>query len=118
MDLGGFGVDVEGGANDDGAEVKGAGHRRGDDRQAERGAFVGAGEVGVAADVEGVGPAPAPTVDRADFTCQPGSWALPARGLLVGGFAGFGGGDLGLGAVGDAGEPAGQALWAGWRRGR
>ena len=47
VDLGGFGVDVEGGADDDGAEVEGAGDRRGDDRQAERGAFVGAGEVGV-----------------------------------------------------------------------
>ena len=38
VDLGGFGVDVEGGADDDGAEVEGAGDRRGDDRQAESGA--------------------------------------------------------------------------------
>ncbi len=33
VDLGGFGVEVEGGSDDDGAEVEGAGDRRGDDRQ-------------------------------------------------------------------------------------
>ena len=43
VDLGGLGFDVEGGAANDGAEVEGAGDRRGDDREAERGAFVGAG---------------------------------------------------------------------------
>ena len=54
-DLGGFGVDVEGGADDDVAEVIGAGDRGGDDGEGERGALVGAGEVDLARDVEGVG---------------------------------------------------------------
>ncbi len=31
VDLGGFGVDVQGGPDYDRAEVEGAGHRRGDD---------------------------------------------------------------------------------------
>ena len=52
-DLGGLGVDVEGVPDHDGAEVEGTGDRGGDDRQAQRGAFVGAGEVGLALDVEG-----------------------------------------------------------------
>ena len=59
-DLGRFGIDVKGGADDDVAEVKGPGDRGGDDRQAERGALVGAGEVDVAGNVDGVRPAPAP----------------------------------------------------------
>ena len=53
--LGGLGVDVEGVSDYDGAEVEGAGHGRGDYRDRHRGAFVGAGEVGGAAGVEGVG---------------------------------------------------------------
>ena len=65
--LGADRVDVERGPDHDGAEVKGAGDRRGDDHHAERGGFVGAGEVGVAGGVEGVGPAPAPTLTRAEL---------------------------------------------------
>ena len=38
-DLGGFGVDVEGRADDDVAEVIGAGDGGGDDSEAERGAL-------------------------------------------------------------------------------
>ena len=47
-DLGGFGIDVERGADDDVAEVIGAGDGRGDHGEAERGALVGAGEVDLA----------------------------------------------------------------------
>ena len=54
-DLGGLGVDPEGGADDDVAEVIAAGDRRGDHHQAERGALVGAGEVDLAGEVERVG---------------------------------------------------------------
>ena len=54
-DLGGFGVDVERGPDDDVAEVIGARDRRGDHREAERGALVGAGEVDLAGEVDGVG---------------------------------------------------------------
>ena len=54
-DLGGFGVDLERGPDDDVAEVIGARDRRGDHREAERGALVGAGEVDLAGDVDGVG---------------------------------------------------------------
>ena len=36
--LGGLGIDVEGVADDDGAEVEGAGHRRGDHGHADIGA--------------------------------------------------------------------------------
>ena len=54
-DLGGFGIDVKGRPDDDVAEVIGAGDRRGDHGEAERRALVGAGEVDLAGDVDGVG---------------------------------------------------------------
>ena len=54
-DLGGFGVDVERRPDHDVAEVIGTGDRRGDHREAERGALVGAGQVDLARNVEGVG---------------------------------------------------------------
>ena len=53
-DLGGFGVDVQSGADDDVAEVIRAGDRGGDDRQAQGGALVGAGEVDLAGKVDRV----------------------------------------------------------------
>ena len=49
------GIDVEGRPDDDVAEVIGAGDRRGDHREAERRALVGAGEVDLAGEVDGVG---------------------------------------------------------------
>ena len=54
-DLGGFGIDVERRPDDDVAEVIGAGDRRGDHREGERGALVGAGEVDLAGEVDRVG---------------------------------------------------------------
>ena len=54
-DLGGFWIDVKSRSDDDIAEVIGAGDRRGDHRKAERGAFVRAGQVDLARDVDGVG---------------------------------------------------------------
>ena len=64
--LGGCGVEEERVADDDGAEVEGAGDRRGDDGEAQRGAFVGAGEVGLAVGVEGVGAGAGADGDGAD----------------------------------------------------
>ena len=54
-DLGGRRVDVERRPDDDVAEVVRAGDRRGDHGEAERRAFVGAGEVDLARDVDRVG---------------------------------------------------------------
>ena len=113
MDAGGFGVDVQGRAGDDGAEVEGAGHRGGDDRQAQRGAFVGAGEVGVALDVEGGDAGAGADRGRSHFRCRRDSSGCAAPGASVGDFPALRQGDLGLGAVGDAGELAEQALGQG-----
>ncbi len=107
--LGGFGVDEEGVSDDHGAEVEGAGHRRGDDRHRQRGAFVGAGEVGVAVGVEGVGARAGADGDRAD----PGGGGQDGDGLLGGAALGGGGRQCGLGAVGDADELGGEALGQG-----
>ena len=77
-DLGGFGVDLQGDAVDDDAEVEGPGDG-GDDRdQGERGAFVGAGEVDLAGGVDRGG---------------------------AGAGAGGGGADLGGGRAGGRGRP-------------
>ena len=54
-DLGAFRVDVEGDADDHGAEVEGTGDGGDDHDQRERRALIGAGEVGVARDVERAG---------------------------------------------------------------
>ena len=90
----------------DGAEVEGPGRRRGDDRQAERGAFVGAGEVGLAGGVVGGRAGAGADVDA----CRP----CEAGGQLGLGLLGLpalrrGGGQGGLGAGRDAGELADQA---------
>ena len=53
-DLGVLGIDVKRRADDDVAEVIGTGDRGGDHREAERRALVGAGEIDLAGDVDGV----------------------------------------------------------------
>ena len=57
-DLGGFGIDAQGGTDDDVAEVIATGDRRSDDREAERRAVVGAGEIGLTGQKERVGAGP------------------------------------------------------------
>ena len=61
------GIDVKRRPDDDVAEVIGARDRRGDHGEAERGALVGAGEVDLAGDVEGVGARPGPGHRGADL---------------------------------------------------
>ena len=101
-DLGGFGVDVEGGADDDVAEVIGPGDRRGDHGEAERGALVGTGEVDLAGEVDGV-VAGAGSGSRRCRSGRPrGSSGWPPRrgpSSRLGG-----GGESRIGAVGDARE--------------
>ena len=52
VDLRRFGIEEERHPDDDGAEVEGPGERRGDDHERERRALVGAGEVGLAVDLQ------------------------------------------------------------------
>ncbi len=78
-DLGGFGVDVEAFADDDVAEVIAAGDGGGDEDEAERGALVGAGEVDLAGEVEGVGAGAGAGGEFADVGWRRGSWGWPAR---------------------------------------
>ena len=78
-DLGGFGVDLERGADDDVAEVIAAGDGGDDEDEGERGALVGAGEVDLAGQVEGVGAGAGAGDDFADRSWRPGSWGRPAR---------------------------------------
>ena len=77
-DAGGVGVDAEGGADDDVAEVEGAGEAGRDDRQGEGGAFVGAGEVDLAGEVVGAGAGAEAGGDGADLG---GGRAGRGRGL-------------------------------------
>ena len=108
-DFGGFGVDLEAEADDDGAEVEGADPGGGDRDDREVGAVVGAGEVDVAGGL---------SQDQADSGFDQGvadlAWRGAARvGFLLGAaafaFAGVGGGDRGLGAIGNACQAAGDA---------
>ena len=101
-DLGVDRIDVERGPDDDVAEVIGPGDRRGDDREAERRALVGTGEVDLAGQVERVGAGAGAGGRRAD----------PARGG-AGGVGALGGpgaagirerGERRVGAVGDAAQ--------------
>ena len=107
--LGGFGVEVEGAADHHGAEVEGPGDRRGDHHQAERGALVGAGEVGVALGVEGVGAGAGADVDGADCEEAGQLGSACSSAPFFGCFARVAAGDLGLGALRDPGQLAGQA---------
>ena len=99
-DLGGFGIDVEGDADDDVAEVIGTGDRRGDHGEAQRGALVGAGEVDLAGEVDGVGAGAGAGLSGADLA---GRRAARVGLLCEAGVAGVGrGGERCVGAVGDA----------------
>ena len=79
VDLGGGRVNVEGCPDDDGAEVEGTRHGRGDDRQAEGRALIGTRQVGVALDVEGRTAGSGADVDGADFGLPAGSSGWPSR---------------------------------------
>ena len=61
------GFDVKRGSHQHRSQVKGTGHRRGDDHQRDRGSLIGAGEVGVALGVEGGDAGSGSDRDRADF---------------------------------------------------
>ncbi len=106
VQLGGRRVDVDRGAHRHVAEVEGPGHRRGDDRHAQRGAFVGAGQVGLSCShVEGIARARSRdhgadlAVGRTGGRGQlPRARARRRRDRR----------QDGVGAVGDAGEFAGQ----------
>ena len=91
---------MEGGADDDVAEVIGAGDRRGDHGEGERGAFVGAGEVDLAGEIDGVVAGAGAGCGGADLG---GGGAARVCLLCEAGVAGVGGGgEGGVGAVGDA----------------
>ena len=109
VDLGRFRVDVEGVPDDHVADVERPGDRRGDDREAERGALVGTGQIGVAVDVVGGGAGAGADVDGADLG---GGRAARVGELLLAGLAGRGG-ERRVGAVGDPGELREQALGQG-----
>ena len=85
-DFGGFGVDLEGEADDDGAEVEGADLGGGDRDERERGAVVGAGEVelagGVGEDVADAG-ADQGVADFGGGRAGGAGFALPRRRLRV-----------------------------------
>ena len=96
---------MQGDADDDGAVVIGAGQGRGDARRDSGGALEGAGEVDLAEarGRGGAGPAATLEVPIAEEAGQLG-WASsrPAGGV-------GGGGDRGLGAVGDAAQVGAEA---------
>ncbi len=98
-------VDVHRLADENRAEVEGAGEGGDDHRQGEGGAVVGAGEVGVAGDVQGAGAGAEGDVDAAYLRGR----GAGGVGLLLGARLGRGGGEGRLIAVGDAGEAAEQA---------
>ena len=110
-DLGGFGVDLQGGAEDDVAEVIATGNGGDDEDEGERGALVGAGEVDLAGEVEGVG---AGAGAGGEFAEEAGGGAA-GIGLLGEAGVGFEGGgfDRCLRAVGDALKGGGEAGWGG-----
>ena len=111
VDLGRFGVDVEGDADDDGAEVEGTGDRRGD-RPRGSAARPCRGRRGrrCPACRTGVGPGAGADVRRCRLREAAGQDGVGLLGLPA---LGGGRGEGGVRAVGDAGELAEQALGQG-----
>jgi hypothetical protein len=111
LDLGGDRVDHQFGPHHDVAEVEGTGLGRGDEGEGERGALVGAGEVGLGGGVEGGGADAGADVDLADVA---GGRAAGVVELGLGAAGGGGDrGDRGVRALGYAFQRAEQALGQG-----
>ena len=108
-DFAGFGVDLEGLADDDGADVEGADDAGGDRDDRERRAVVGAGEVDLARGVGEGGADAGAGQGAADLGGGRAGGAVELFLAAVGAGAGGGGGDRGVGAEGDPGELAGDA---------